>query len=47
MSFDKAIESGKEHRKPYRGGKNILSIVEIMEIVFGVEKTDYINIIRN
>lgn len=21
MSFDKAIESGKEHRKPYRGGK--------------------------
>ena len=23
MSLDKAIEHGKEHRKPYRGGKAI------------------------
>ena len=23
MSFDKAIKYGKEHRKPYRGGKAI------------------------
>lgn len=23
MSMDKAIEHGKEHRKPYRGGKAI------------------------
>lgn len=23
MSFDKAIEHGKEHRKPYTGGKAI------------------------
>lgn len=23
MSFDKAIESGKEHRKPYKGAKRV------------------------
>lgn len=23
MSLDKAIQSGKEHRKPYRGGKAV------------------------
>ena len=23
MSFDKAIKYGKEHRKPYRGGKAV------------------------
>ena len=23
MSLDKAIKSGKEHRKPYRGGKAV------------------------
>ena len=23
MSFDKSIQSGKEHRKPYRGAKSI------------------------
>lgn len=23
MSFDKAIQSGKEHRKQYRGAKNV------------------------
>ena len=23
MSLNKAIESGKEHRKPYRGGKSV------------------------
>lgn len=23
MSFDKSIQSGKEHRKPYRGAKSV------------------------
>lgn len=42
MSLDKAILHGKEHRKPYIGGKIVLA--EIMGIVTGAKITGYMQL---
>lgn len=39
MSLDKGIKYGKEHRKQYINSKFL--VVEIMEVVIGVNQIDY------
>lgn len=42
MSLNKAIEHGKEHRKPYTGSKAYESVAGIMVTANGAGRIDYI-----
>ena len=43
MSLDKAIEHGKEKRKPYYGHKPLIVLADHMVVVNGVEIIGCIN----